>query len=362
MASVLRFDEWQNSNGDLLVDGSSGSVQFPSRRNLLYNGAMQVAQRGTSQTSITSNGYYTADRWLFSLLSLGTWTQTLEVDGPTGSGFINSLKVESTTADASPAANSYAQIVTRLEGRDLQGLKKGTSNAEALTVSFWVKSNVTGAYIFELLDSDNTRQVSASYIISSANTWEKKTISIDGDTTGAFTNDNNTSMHVIFNLAVGSDRTSGILNTSWAASVTANRAVGQTNLAASVGNYWQITGVQLETGTVATPFEHKPYGEELALCQRYYQLRTLQGTRYISTAAYCYTDLFARMRANPSLATPSSLTNIVNTLGVGAQTATGFASQGTTQEKAGALFTGIPAGTIGVPVATTQGIAVDAEL
>jgi hypothetical protein len=243
----------------------------PTYRNLIINGAMQVAQRGTSTTGITSEGYFTADRFRISIGSMGTWTQTVENDAPTGSGFQKSLKMLCTTADAAPAADDTLIMQYRIEGQNLQAIRKGTSSAQQLTLSFWAKSNVTGTYIIELFDGDNSRQVSAAYTINSSATWEKKTIVFPADTTGSFDNDNATSLTINCWLGVGSNRSSGTLNTVWAANTNANRAVGQTNLAAATNNYWQITGVQLEVGAVATPFEFKPIDAELAQCQRYYQ-------------------------------------------------------------------------------------------
>jgi hypothetical protein len=243
---------------------------LPAFRNLIINGAMQVAQRGTSTTSITGNGYFTADRWLTGFSSIGTWTQSVENDAPTGSGFRNSLKMLCTTADAAPAAGDGGHIITRIEGQNVQAIRKGTSDAQQLTLSFWVKSNVTGTYIAEFRDIDNTRSVSAAYTIASSATWEKKTIVFPADTTGTFDNDNNNSLELRFFLGAGTNFTSGTLQTTWAASVNANRAVGQENLAAATNNYWQVTGVQLEVGAVATPFEFKPIEQELAECQRYF--------------------------------------------------------------------------------------------
>ena len=137
-------------------------------------------------------------------------------------------------------------------------------------VSFWVKSNKTGTYICELYDYDNSRNCSRSYSITAAGTWQYVTIAFPSDTTGAFTNDENLSLHICWFLATGSNFTTGTLQTEWGTAVTANRAVGQTNLADTVGNYWQVTGVQLEEGTQPTPFEQRPIGVELQMCQRYY--------------------------------------------------------------------------------------------
>lgn len=269
MTSTIRFDRWEDSAGNAVADVATGSL---FRRNLLYNGAMQVAQRGTSSTGITSSGYYTADRWQIGLSSMGTWTNTIEADGPSGTGFTKSFKMLCTTADSSPAASDLIIFQQALEGQDLQGLKKGTADAESLTLSFWVKSNVTGTYIVRFSDEDNGRYISQSYTVTSSGVWEKKIITIPGDTSGVISNDNNRSLNLQWWLGAGNDYKSGSLGTSWGADVAANFAVGQVNVAANTNNYWQVTGVQLETGTVATEFEFKSYGTELAECQRYYQV------------------------------------------------------------------------------------------
>ena len=268
-------------NTSLTLPSESGTVattsntftltgNSPSNRNILYNGAMQVAQRGTSTASITASGFHTADRWQTVLGNLGTWTQSVENDAPTGSGLRKSLKMLCTTADAAPAANDLLAVAQLLEGQDLQRIAKGTASALQVTLSFWVKSNVTGTYIAYLYDNNNTRHVAASYSISASATWERKTVTFPADTTGAFDNDNALSLYALFHLGAGSDFTSGTLATTWASYTAANRAVGQTNVAAATNNYWQVTGVQLEIGPVATSFEFKSYGQELAECQRYY--------------------------------------------------------------------------------------------
>ena len=258
--------------GQLIFETDTDSVAFwdgsywryiEARKNLLYNGAMQVAQRGTSTASITASGYYTADRWRTAASSLGTWTQAIVSttdDYPAGSGFRQSLKMTCTTSNASPAAGAFILVQQFLEGQDLQSIRKGTSSAQQITMSFWVRSGTTGTYIAELLDNDNTRQCSKAYTISAANTWEFKTIVFPADTTGVLDNDNQASLFVNWWLGAGSSFTSGTLNTSWAASTSANRVVGQVNLASATNNYWQITGVQLNVGSVAAPFEFKSYG------------------------------------------------------------------------------------------------------
>lgn len=244
-----------------------GSQTALSNRNLIINGAMQVAQRGDS-TGITTSGYYACDRYNFTLSSLGTWSVSQSSTAPTG--FANSLKLEATTADASPAASDYALLAHKFEGQNLQHLKKGTSSAESITLSFWVRSSKTGTYIVEIRDNDNTRIICSSYTINSADTFEYKTLTFAGDTVGSLDDDNALSFQCIWWLASGTDFTSGTLATSWASSTNANRAVGQVNLADTANATWYITGVQLEVGEQATPFEHRSFADELLKCQRYY--------------------------------------------------------------------------------------------
>ena len=248
-----------------------------SNRNLIINGAMQVAQRGTSFAGLTTPGYYGCDRFKANMTSgvAGTHTVTQAADGP--AGFSSSHKIEVTTAEASPAAGRIIYLDHKLEGQNLSQLKKGTASAESVTLSFWVKSNKTGTYNLEFEDSTNSRDIIAAYTVDVSATWEYKTITFAGDVTGTFTSDNTQAARVLWWLAAGSTFSSGTRNTSWAATVNENRAVGNVNLADTIGNYFQITGVQLEVGDTATPFEHRSYGQELALCQRYFHLGSLKG-------------------------------------------------------------------------------------
>jgi hypothetical protein len=232
---------------------------------------MQIAQRSTSVASITTSGYKTLDRMYLGISSLGTWTMSQSTDVPTGQGFANSLKLDCTTADASPAAGDYLQLTQIFEGQNLQYLKKGTANASPLTASFWVKSTKTGTFIVQLFDDNNTRSISKSYTVSVTNTWEFKTITFAGDTTGAFTNNNAGSLYLNFWLGAGTTFTSGTLATSWGAAVNANTAVGQVNIADNTANDFLITGVQLEAGEQASGFEFMPFDIDLGRCERYYQ-------------------------------------------------------------------------------------------
>ena len=280
------------------------------RRNLIINGAMQVAQRGTSFTGVTASGTYPVDRFLFHVGSLGTWTLSQSTDVPTGQGFAKSIKCDVTTADTSPTGTDYARIDHRFEGQDLQAFCKGTSNAKQFALSFYVKSPKTGTHIVELQDADNTRNISKAYTVSSANTWEKKELIIDADTTGAFDNDNAKSLTIAWWLSAGTDYKSGTLATTWGSPTDANRVVGQVNIADSTSNDFYLTGVQLEVGEQVTPFEFRSYGEELTLCQRYYTViakgngaeSTLGvGAAFKDVQAYGSITLPVEMRASPAI-------------------------------------------------------------
>jgi hypothetical protein len=170
-----------------LPDNSIANSKFTdivNFKNIIINGDMSIAQRGTSTASITGSGYYTVDRFQLGVITLGTWTNSQSTDVPTGQGFATSSKLDCTTADASPAANAFFQFRQKLEGQNLQYLKKGTANAVSLTASFWVKSTKTGTFIVEIQDVDNNRGISKSYTVDVTDTWEKKTITFEGDTTG----------------------------------------------------------------------------------------------------------------------------------------------------------------------------------
>ena len=311
-------------------DLASGTVQNQSAfKNIIINGDMSIAQRGTSASSITSSGYHTVDRWRPTISSAGTWTISQSTDVPTGQGFGYSQKFDCTTADASLSAGDYVVLQQRIEGQNLQYLKKGTSSAESTTLSFWVYATKTGTNIVELYDNDNTRQISQSYTISSTNTWEKKEITFAGDTTGAFGNDNARSLDVRWWLGAGSNYTSGTLSTTWTSSTNANRAVGQVNHADSTSNNFYITGVQLEAGTSASDFEFLPYDVNLSRCQRYFELQ--QSTYFVTSkynSSYSYGSLgtYKEKRANPTVARlGGSSTVYAHGNGQGGSTSVGFA-------------------------------------
>lgn len=277
--------------------------QYAGARNLVTNGSQAVAQRSTSATGLTSTGYHSIDRFRTSLFNGGTWTQSQSTTVPSGEGFGYSLKMDCTTADTSLLTNHHCILQYHIEGQDLQQLKYGTSSAESITLSFWVRSSKTGTYTVEFEQLGNTKQYSQTYSISTADTWQKITLTIDGDTASSLANDNSCELRVNWYLAAGPDYTSGTFNNSaWASTTTGNRvSSSQVNLADSTSNDWYITGVQLEVGE-ATPFEHRSYADELARCQRYY----FESDKMCGQVANASNVLFqgtypSEMRATPSV-------------------------------------------------------------
>ena len=251
----------------------------PNQSPIIINGDMAVAQRSTSATGKSSSGYYTCDRIKLNPDNLGTWTVTQESltsGNAYANGFRKAFRIDCTTADASPSASDNLSVFQRLEGQDLQLFKKGTANAEKFTLAFWVKSNKTGTTQVNLRDNDNTRMVSATYSISSANTWEHKVLNFPADTTGAFDNDNANSLQIEWFLDSGTDYSSGTAPTAWEASSNADRNANNLDVGGSTDNDWAITGVQLEVGEFTSstipPFKHETFGDNLERCRRYYNI------------------------------------------------------------------------------------------
>jgi len=293
---------------ELAKAGETLTNQPSGRKNIIINGAMQVAQRSASVTGIgASAGYFTLDRWKISTAaSAGRLTMTQTADGP--SGFANCLKLDCTTADTSIAAGENLFIQHRFEGQDLQQIKKGTSDAESITLSFYIKANAVFTFGVELLDIDNTRQITK--LFDTTTDWVRHTITFPADTTGAFDDDNARSLDINFHLHGGSNTTSGTLNTaSWASTTNANRAAGIDSFYSNTDNNFFITGVQMEIGSQATNFEHRSFGEELALCQRYFykigpdaECAVALAFARTTQTAFGIRELPVTMRATPSLA------------------------------------------------------------
>jgi len=241
-------------------------------RNIIINGDMSVAQRGAGPSGAFASGGYIQgpDRFKVDISNMGNWKSAQSTDVPSGQGFNYSLKLDCDAADASPSAGDFIYLNQPIEGFNTASFKFGSSSAESLTLSFWVKSNKTGTYIVRFYDIDNQRALSQSYTISSASTWEKKTITISGDTVSGPNYDNGYAFAINWCLGAGTTYTSGTLNTSWNSLTSADQFVGQVNLADSTDNEWYITGVQLEVGTSASDFEFLPHDVNLFRCQRYF--------------------------------------------------------------------------------------------
>ena len=255
-------------NQDITAAKIAGQINF---KNIIINGDMSIAQRGTSFTGQSSGAYY-LDRFKTDISGLGTWTIEQVTDVPTGQGFKYSMRFRCTTADTSPAAGDFLYLNQPIEGFNTASFKFGTANAESLTLSFWVKADKTGTHIVRFYDIDNQRALSKAYTINSALTWEKKTITISGDTVSGPNYDNGYAFAINWCLGAGSNYTSGTLNESWNSVTSADQFVGQVNVADSTSNAWYITGVQLEVGTSASDFEFLPYDVNLQRCQRYFEI------------------------------------------------------------------------------------------
>tara|TARA_R100001509_G_scaffold158413_1_gene123568 strand:- start:1480 stop:2583 length:1104 start_codon:yes stop_codon:yes gene_type:complete len=271
---------------NLIANVNKGSSL--ANKNFIINGAMNVAQRGTSISGIEN---YTLDRWKIDRNNVDNCaaTVTQSTDVPSGQGFMNALRIDITTAESALAADETLQFEHIIESQNLQPLCHGTSNAKPITLSFWVKSNVTGTYCVSIYHYDGNDMINAQYTISSANTWEYKSMTFVGNTdSGAVIADDNThGIKFNFILAAGSNFT-GTQTATWQTYANAQFAGGQTaNVMSSTDNDWAITGVQLEIGEKATEFEHEPFETTLAKCQRYHYNLTHSATDVpIGTAIY----------------------------------------------------------------------------
>ena len=258
------------STAAITIDSSAGTCTANitnnlSNRNKVIKGGMLVNQRG-NQSSVTTS-VYGLDR--FKVQEAAGVTYDINQSTDTPDGFGSSFHIDIQGTQASPSASHFMQLMTPLEGFDVQDFAKGTSEAKQYAVSFYIKTNVTGSYALQITD-DNSRSCSQLYTVSDTN-WNRYTVIFPADTTGAIDNDNTEGLRLTWHLLVGTDRSSGTMNTTWAATTTANIAAGQNaNVASSTSNNWYITGVQLEVGSVVTDFEHRSFAQELASCQRYY--------------------------------------------------------------------------------------------
>ena len=282
-------------------------------RNIIINGDMSIAQRGTSATTVSGDGVYdTLDRWKFFDNSSGAFTTEQSTSVPSGQGFSNSLLANVTTADTSIGSAEYALIIHNIEAQNLQYLNYGTSSAKDLVLSFWVKSSKTGQYSITVDKRDTTRMTFvSSYTINTANTWEKKIIEIPSDANnkaskGIINNDNGAGLIVYWNLATGSDNQSSTED-AWTDGVKFGLS-SDVNWMDSTSNDFYLTGCQLEAGTSASDFEFLPYDVNLQRCLRYYYLHAEGNSKRLCTATAYNTAIIDgtvffknTMRTTPSL-------------------------------------------------------------
>jgi hypothetical protein len=305
----------------MVISGSDG-VTFPDSTtqnttdrygfvNRIINGDMRIDQRNNG-AAVTANGAFPVDRFSVSNTSDGAFSAQQDTDAP--NGFVNSTKITITTADASLTTTQALSFVHRIEGTNVSDLGWGSASAQTITLSFWVKSSLTGTFGGSLRNSAANRSYPFEYAISSANTWEQKSVTIPGDTTGTWLTTNGLGINVFFGLGVGPDRsgTAGAWNSNNNLSATGAVSVVGTN-----GATFYITGVQLEAGSVATPFERRPYGTELSLCQRYCQNFVAGGPyqrygtslNYSTTQGFVIVPVLVEMRTTPTLTTTGTSSN-----------------------------------------------------
>ena len=282
------------------VNGFTPTISNMSGRNRIINGEMRIDQRNAGASVSITGAPYTLDRWL--VLNGTDGACTVQQDTVAPSGFVNSLKYTTTTADASLTGTQASNVQQFIEGLNVSDLGWGTAAAQSITISFWVRSSLTGTFGGALRNSNSSRAYPFTYAISSANTWEYKTVSIPGDTTGTWLTNNGTGINLIFSMGAGPDRsgTAGAWNS--------NNNTGTTGAVSVIGTLnatFYITGVQLEAGSVATPFERRPYGTELALCKRYFHKLANPMFRGVeassSTAQRMGINFYPVMRATPTV-------------------------------------------------------------
>lgn len=293
--------------GEILTSSDTNKYLLRPYNNCIINGAMNIAQRSTSVAGISSGDtLYSVDRWKFGLVSAGTWTQSQIAipasEQPAEDGARQAIRMLCTTANASPSAGSYAILYQIIEGFNAQQFAKGTVNAKPFALSFWVRANLTGTYVIELFDHTNGRRVSASYSITSSNVWQKVRLIFPADTTGAIANSTAAGLSVYCWLVAGTNYASSSLNTVWGTPAQTARATGQSNLAGTVNNFFDMTAVQLEPNSVCTPFETEDVQVTFARCLRYFQRHYQPSMRGVCSSGFTRMGLsYPTMRALPTI-------------------------------------------------------------
>jgi len=351
--------------GEVLTNGQIGG-----RRNMIINGAMNVAQRSTSATGLGgSSGYFGLDRFQLFFATAGRLTMSQEADGP--SGFANSMKLTCTTADTSIAATENIILSQAIEAQDLQQLKKGTSDAEKFTLSFYVKGNASAAYSVEVYDADNNRSIGQTFSVTTS--WNRVVLTFDADTSGALNDDNGVGFYVNWWLHAGSNYTGGTFNTTWNDYVNNKRAGNTTSFLDSTDRTFFMTGVQLEVGSQATPFEHRSFAEELALCERYFYMTYPYGATIGAASGESFLGRFldgtqsygsiqvpsVNMRAAPTKVIYNTATGTVSQIRTDTQNvAAGITGTGT--KGGGWIY--VNAVSVGTSVSVKAHLTMDAEL
>jgi len=311
---------------DLAGSADAGGL---TGRNLIINGAMEVSQRGTTFAS-TANVAYTLDRMQWYDTGAGVVDISQSTDTPNGN-FKNSLKVDITTADSSLAAGDLYNIIHQIEGYNIAHLGWGTSDAKTVTLSFHIKSPKTGTHCVTLRNSDQTRTRVEEFTINSADTWEKKTITITGDTSGTWQSTTSAGIQLIFPLALGSTYHSSVAAGSWGNGGNIYGSSNQVNCMDNASNNWYITGVQLEVGETATPFEHRSYADTIRQCRRYFSRFNADSTTapiveinvWSTATKYGKLNFPVEMRTNPTF-TASNLSHFTVLVAGSTTTPTSF--------------------------------------
>jgi len=295
--------------GNMTAGGTVSGAHALSHRNMVINGAMKISQRATSVTGVGGDASYpTLDRFRQNTSHTAgrfTMSQVAVTDLP---GFANALKLDCTTADTSIASNEVGIIMQRFEGQDLQRLKKGTSSAESVTVSFYVKGNASATYTLELADNDNDRQISQTFSVTTS--WNRVSLTFAGDTSGALGDDNANSLELNFWIHAGSDFNGGTLSTTWTSTTNANRASSSaTSFFDSTSRTLEITGLQMELGSQSTPFEHRTFADDLTACQRYHTRIEKASGQALNSSQTVLCGVFpVEMRTTPTASLSAALT------------------------------------------------------
>ena len=299
-----------------IISAGIGQRKNQEQAPIIINGDCFISQRGTAIADESTSGTYRVDRMSVGLSNIGEFRmqqESLSSGNAYAAGFKKAFRIDCVQADASPASSDIANMVYKLEGHMVQAFQKGTANAKKSTLAFWVKSNKTGTGQVNMIDSDNSRMVSGTYTISSADTWEHKIINFPADTSGVLDNDNAKSLELEWALDAGSDFTTGTAPTAWEATANADRSANDFALQDNTANDWAITGIQLEVGeydaTTLPPFQFESFADNLRRCSRYFTVTdAVGGTQagyparaFSSTGLSFSVPLPVPMRASPTL-------------------------------------------------------------